>query len=448
VPQNRLDVGVDQTVVEEQVLKGSCPFLYAWDGERVRFVTDLLWGAPLGMPVAEGVWASADPRELVLVEGARPRDGVYDLRITEELWETAYFDLARLWVIDVPREAEPATSLRIVPGEELPERMLASRGLRPVAAAWDGRGDDATALVATRDGRFADGWEASRYQGVAARPWTFTFDLGEAPGAPIRLHLEGWIFPADASLNLALAQRSDLVVAPPRLEVETAEGWRPLIERMGHPAGKTKAMVIDTPSLPPGASRLRIVSRQWLSWDRIAWTTTPADDEVVLLGRLLPASADLHRRGFSALVRRAPNAPHEFDYSRVRAESPWLPIAGPFTRYGDVAELLASVDDRSVVMAPGDEMVLRFDASHLPPPASGMRRVVALESHGWDKDADRNTWAGESAAPLPFAGMSGYPPADGESFPDSPSHRDYLQRWQTRDFGTNDDSPVSPADLR
>ncbi|MCZ6507472.1 MAG: FG-GAP-like repeat-containing protein, partial [Acidobacteria bacterium] len=102
VPQNRICAEIDQLVVEEQILKGSCPFLYAWDGESVGFVTDLLWGGPLGMPIGEGQWAGADPHELVEVAAARPIDGVYDLRITEELWEAAYFDLARLWVVDHP----------------------------------------------------------------------------------------------------------------------------------------------------------------------------------------------------------------------------------------------------------------------------------------------------------------------------------------------------------
>ena len=27
----------------EQILKGSCPFLYAWNGERYEFVTDVMW---------------------------------------------------------------------------------------------------------------------------------------------------------------------------------------------------------------------------------------------------------------------------------------------------------------------------------------------------------------------------------------------------------------------
>lgn len=246
VPQNRLDVQSNQWIVEEQLLKGSCPFLYAWNGEQVQFVTDLLWGAPLGLPVAPGVWASTDFRELVRVDSARPQGTIYELRITEELWEAAFFDYVRLWVVDHPAKVEVASSLKIIPGAQVPDEVMGTRELRPVVAAWDGSGREVTTRVARRDEIYADGWKASPYQGVSIEPWTFTLDLGEAPAAPVRLLLDGWIFPADASLNLAVAQRTDLATWPPRLEVETPGGWQTLMPSMGHPAGKTKTMVVDT----------------------------------------------------------------------------------------------------------------------------------------------------------------------------------------------------------
>ncbi|HEX9800992.1 MAG TPA: FG-GAP-like repeat-containing protein [Thermoanaerobaculia bacterium] len=435
VPQNRLAVAGNQTIVEEQVLKGSCPFLYAWTGERIEFVTDLLWGAPLGLPVAPGRWADSHPEELVRVEGAVPRDGRYELRVTEELWEAAHFDLARLWLVDVPDGVEIASNLRIVPGgAKLAPGWLASRAVRPLAAAWDGAGREVTALVARRDERYADGFRPSRYQGLAAEPWRFTFDLGEVPTEPVRLHLEGWTFPTDASLNLAIAQRDDLAPAAPRLEVETAEGWRPLVAALGFPPGKTKRMIVDLPPLPAGARRLRIVTNMWISWDRIAWSTAPADGEPRLVAQLAPERARLAFRGFSELARRAPNAPHHYDYSRLSRESPWLPLPGRYTRYGDVRELLFDADDRLVLLASGDELELAFDASHLPPPAPGWRREAMLESHGWDKDADRNTYAGTTLEPLPFRAMSGYPFAAGESYPDTPALREYRERWLTREI--------------
>ncbi len=284
-----------------------------------------------------------------------------------------------------------------------------------------------------RDEVYADGYLKSRYQGVA-EPWAFTFDLGAAPARPVRLHLDGWIFPADASLNLAVAQRQDLPYLPPRIEVETEAGWQTLMPNMGHPAGKTKTMVVDTPALPAGASRLRIVTSLWLHWDRIAWTTATADHEAVVRARLAPRVAELRFRGFSELVREAPNAPHTFDYAVVRNETPWLPFRGRYTRYGDVRPLLDEADDFSVIMAPGDEIVLTFDAGELVSPPPGFRRTLFLESLGWDKDADRNTFEAEQLEPLPFRAMSGYPFAPGEEYPKTPEHEAYRAQWLTREL--------------
>lgn len=434
VPQNRLQLAGQQQIVEEQLLKGSCPFVYAWDGEKFAFVTDLLWGAPLGLPVAPGAWASSDPSELVRLDGLVAQDGIYQLRVTEELWEAAFFDHIKLWVVDHPTDVEVASNLRVVPGgPPHPEEVLASRALRPMAAAWDGQGRDVTAAVRHRDETYADGYVKSAYQGVATEPWSFTFDLGESPAAPVRLHLDGWIFPADASLNLAVAQRQDLPYLPPRLEMETASGWQTLVPSTGFPAGKTKTLVLDLPVLPEGVSKLRLVSNLWLHWDRMAWTTQPADKAPRLQAQLLPSHADLRFRGYSKEVRLAPNAPHTFDYQRTRTTHRWLPFAGSYTRFGDVRPLLETADDLSVILAPGDEIDLRFDASGLPAVEAGWQRTLFLESHGWDKDADRNTFEAQQVEPLPFRAMSGYPYGADESFPDTPEHNDYRETWLTRD---------------
>jgi tetratricopeptide (TPR) repeat protein len=430
VPQDRLQPQIDQRIVEEQVLKGSCPFLYAWNGERFAFVTDLLWNSPVGLPVAPGVWAGSDPHELVRVDGARPTDGVYRMRVTEELWEAAYFDSVRLWVVDHPAGVEVASSLRVVPGERQRVAVLAARDVHPVAAAWDGKGEDVTARVRARDEVYADGYKPGPYQGVA-KPWTFTFDLGAAPGAPVRLLLDGWMFPADASLNLAAAQRPDFPYLSPRLEVETAKGWETLIPSMGFPAGKTKTMVVDTPRLPAGARRLRIVTSLWLGWDRIAWTRATADDVPVVRARLEPRTSDLRYRGFSRLIRQSPNGPHGYLYEDTATASPWIPFPGRYTRYGDVQELLGAVDDRSVILAPGDEIALEFDATGLPPVAPGWQRTLFFESNGWDKDADRNTFEARQMEPLPFRAMERY----GDPFPDTPEMREYREKWLTREVG-------------
>ncbi len=40
----------DQSLIEAQTLKGSCPFLYTWNGDEYVFVKDILWRSALGMP--------------------------------------------------------------------------------------------------------------------------------------------------------------------------------------------------------------------------------------------------------------------------------------------------------------------------------------------------------------------------------------------------------------
>ena len=79
---------------------------------------------------------------------------------------------------------------------------------------------------------------------------------------------------------------------------------------------------------------------------------------------LAPVSADLHYRGFSRMYRKGGRyGPYWFAYDDVAKESPWRPIDGAFTRFGDVLPLLRKPDDMYVIMGPGDEATIEFDAS-------------------------------------------------------------------------------------
>ncbi len=51
VPQNMFFPATNQDLIEEQQLKGSCPFLYTWNGEEYSFVKDIMWKSALGMPL-------------------------------------------------------------------------------------------------------------------------------------------------------------------------------------------------------------------------------------------------------------------------------------------------------------------------------------------------------------------------------------------------------------
>ena len=70
--------------------------------------------------------------------------------------------------------------------------------------------------------------------------------------------------------------------------------------------------------------------------------------------------------------------------------------------------------------------------SSIPAPVrDGFRRTLFLESLGWDKDADRNTYEAAQVEPLPFRAMTGYPWGPGEEYP---AHlQTYRQEWLTRE---------------
>ncbi|MEM8931335.1 MAG: hypothetical protein AAGE94_09180, partial [Acidobacteriota bacterium] len=126
--------------------------------------------------------------------------------------------------------------------------------------------------------------------------------------------------------------------------------------------------------------------------------------------------------------------PERFVYARKLPVDRWAwnPTPGLYTRYGEVLPLLATIDDRLVVLGSGDELRLRFDATALPPLEDGWRRDFLLTVDGWAKDGDANTAHSQTVGPLPFHAMPQYPYTPPHRFPDTPEHRLYLEHYQTR----------------
>jgi hypothetical protein len=124
--------------------------------------------------------------------------------------------------------------------------------------------------------------------------------------------------------------------------------------------------------------------------------------------------------------------PYWFDYDQVTKESPWRPIEGTFTRFGDVLPLLKNPDDMYVIMGAGDEATLQFDASSATSLAPGWNRDFLLYTDGWIKDSDLNTAFGTSVEPLPFHGVRSYPFAKGDAYPSDSAHQRYLREYDTR----------------
>ena len=87
VRQTELATGARQRLaLKELDRKGtSCPILYAWDGERYRFVTDILGGGIIGYFIAPGQYYYPDSDEYVPLNALAVRDGRYTLKLANHL---------------------------------------------------------------------------------------------------------------------------------------------------------------------------------------------------------------------------------------------------------------------------------------------------------------------------------------------------------------------------
>ena len=167
-------------------------------------------------------------------------------------------------------------------------------------------------------------------------------------------------------------------------------------------------------------------------WDKAFVAETLADNPVRIT-TLEPVSADLHYRGFSRMYRKGGRyGPYWFAYDDVTKTSPWRPIEGNFTRFGDVLSLLKNPDDMYVVMGPGDEATIQFDASSASSLPKGWKRDFLLYTDGWIKDSDLNTAFGTTVGPLPFHKLKSYPYGPNEKYPSDAALERYRRDYNTR----------------
>ena len=413
-----VDVKVDSrsvlTIGELQIQDTSCPYLYAWDGKRFRFVNDILGASPVGLPLSEGRYIDADPDEYVWLgseELLQPQDGNYLLQITEELREVLYLDEAKLMVVDHPRGTEVHPTDKLCPGKPFPTgELVMLQGRQPLLKATRTDGLDVTERLTEDDGKVLSPLKLrdTHLRGLA-EPHGVTLDFGPlAVERPLVLALTGWLRFGGATANLAASTDPDLPFPFPKLEVETHDGkWKAVEVVVGAPAGKTKTILVDLAGkLEPGSRRLRLTTAFEIHWDRIALFER-ADPAQTRITAFAPTSTDLHWHGIGELEKLPWYVPQTPIHDCVMAAAPWRAIpSGWCTRYGDVQELVAQRDNALVLINSGDELTLRFDASRLPARLPGCVRDFFLYSAGWDKDADFHTKLGSTVEPIPWHGMN------------------------------------------
>jgi hypothetical protein len=428
------DLKADQSVLTQQRLKGSCPFLFAFNGKKMEFVKDAVpWGSAIGLRIntlgtaqvaATEEWYKVGRDELV------PHDGFYDLRITAELWETYYYDALGLVTVDHPAGTEVFVDERFV----IPPAKLAITAVETphaIVRAVDDNDQDVTGIVSALDGKYLDTFGRGQYQGIT-RDHYVELDLGDDVPAsgPLWLIARGWMHPTDSSINVALSQGHQAPAHGLSLEVPDQHGnWVVAKDNLGFPAGRRKICLFDLAGVfRPGAPhRVRLRTNLEIYWDQFQWAKGLPDTPLKLV-RLQPETADLHYRGYSVIEQPNPSSPEVPDYNRLEgSKQRWRDLVGYYTRFGDVRELLQAVDDRYVIMNSGDEMTFRF--AEQPPPPQGWVRDFVVTGDGWIKDGDYNSTFSKTVLPLPYHARKLYDQAPGR-LEDEWVYRRHPEDWQ------------------
>ena len=534
----------------------SCPVLFAWNGERFGFVTDFAGVGGLGYFAAPGECSQPQIEEHVKIEPDQlvPKDGAYELRITEPMEEVAYVDRLELLVIDHPADWSvfPDERLAITGPKPTHDLLVVRERLFPVRATSPD-GADCTANLREVDRHYAYepkldrrfigfcephtleldfgdqladldhdervflfingfieypysstvygasqagvGWESIRIDASWESPESDDTSSRSAAGSKTsRSTAEGHTTPAETLTHVvstavggagfqpavsrvsspqpvgdfgrpadkevgdtagripalqAIARSaqtghdiSGLASSSPSSPLRRVPGtqprsdsegtqWRTIVPDAGVPGGMARMFTVALTGKLAGARKLRLTTNLEVCYDQI-FVARDTGGDAVRTRRLMPQSADFRRVGFALEYSPDGRLPLIYDYERSEPTAPFHVQRGPYTRYGEVKELLQDFDDRYVMVGPGDEIAVRFDAAGLGEPEAGMVRSFILVSHAYCKDMDLYTATPETVEPLPFREMSRYPYPATEAFPETPELRAWQEAYNTR----------------
>ncbi len=398
----------------------SCPSLYVWNGSNYMYRTEISSGTGyLGIFDyfrADGTiaFAYSYPWDYIKLEGnqLQPRDGHYDMKLTQRWDEIFYLDAVQLLVVDHSPDVDvfstKGTYIYNLDGQGK-IYTVSKNPLTPISCVND-EGEDCLPQISKLDGIYTN---AHKFQYD-----NLTLNLGDLSNAKeIKLIVAGKTLYTPGEEQGAWAakfatQPGVKPFPPPYMEVKDRDGnWVHVPDNRQFPlldVTPNRFIVNLTGLFPPNDYSLRIHTFFNAPFDYIGVDTTPQQD--VILHQMNSVYADLYQ---------------VFDTNSTST--------GNFTRYGDVTPLMLEADDKFVIGRQGDQVSLKFpaDARALKPVPEGMERDYFLFVSCWFK-VKGLPYLGFTADPLPFHNMSCFPYPTTESYPYDGDHLSYLLEYNTR----------------
>jgi Tfp pilus assembly protein PilF len=453
VLQDEVEVAADREhkFLEIDRRGSSCPTLFAWDGQKYRFVADMIGAGVVGHWVSPGQRNIPRPTEYVKIDRdvIREKDDsnpshsqrrmghpTLSFRFMEPLEEAVYLDQVQLLAVDHPADLEVFPNEYFASNPPYQEfKVVFSKNAKPAAGAWDEHGHNILPELLAH--KFVGDFEVLPFAGFT-KLHSLELDLGEPyHGGPLWLLMHGEIEYFSATGVYAADQAGVQPIAP-YVEALGADGkWTRVIDDLGFPAGGPRTMTADlTGKLPPGTQHIRFWTNLQIYWDGILIDRTD-QNQYVRLTEIPLVRADLRFHGFPLKIEGKPPGNVNYIYEKASATGPYTRPAGAYTRYGDVLPLLKEFDDKLAIFGSGDEVALDFDPSKLPSLPNGWVRDYFYVAHGYEKDMDFYAYDFDRVAPLPFREMGVYPYSD-KSFPLDDAHLNYLLEYNTRYMSGNE----------
>ncbi|WP_254063903.1 FG-GAP-like repeat-containing protein [Granulicella sp. S190] len=443
VPQDELDVSAVKplSMTELDRRGSSCPVLFAWDGKKYEFVTDVIGAGVVGHWTSPTTRNESDSDEWVKVDGSMLRSyrGRLSLRFGEPMEEINYIDQLRLVAIDHPEETEVYPDERFLNERPFADgsAVVASSERHLPRGAWGDQGQDVLPLLTHLDHEYVRDFTNLSYAGFA-NEHALTIDIGAwSPGRPLRLFMSGFIEYFSAS-SMYSAWQAGLTPQAPTVEAQLPDGsWKKIIEDMGFPAGLPRTIVVDlTGKLPPQSTRIRIRTNLQIYWDQVLVDNESAPQSTQQT-ELTLASAHLSFRGYPRQVDGKTPGDLTYDYQAISATGPFQWQRGNYTRYGTVTPLLQAKDDQFVIFGSGEEIDAEFSDAALPVLPAQWKRDYFFYADGFVKDMDFYEALPFTVSQMPFHGMSTYPYSMAEHYPEDEKTLKYLLDWNDR-FETGD----------
>ena len=458
VVQSEFDLAGGQVHVIEQVDReaASCPVLFYWDGTRMRYLADFLGGGGVGFLVEPGFYGPPDPEEVVRIgSDLAPRGESYEIRVAEPMEEATYLDEVTLLQVTHPAGTEVYPEERFATAEPLstgrPLLIETARRLFPERAVSRAtQAVDATLYLATGDGPredrerllevdrdFAGPLSLNRRLLGFAGPWATELEFAPdaellAADEPLFLFVNGWIEYPYSRFNLA-AYQQELRMQSWSLEVpaEDGTGWTVVWPEFGYMAGKPRTMAIDLSPYLDGMRdgdrwRFRLSSNLAVYLDQ-AFVARDVSAGRLQVTEVHPSAAELRYLGFPR--EYSPDGAHPllYDYEQRDTTSDFKALAGLYSAYGDVLDLVSRRDDRFAIYGRGEEVAFSFPVAAFPAVDPGESATWLLRAKGYCKDMCPLTSYPTTLAPLPFESMTEYPPAEALG-PDHPSRLTSVNR--------------------